>query len=160
MTQYPVVLTISTDFTPGHSDLTTAVYAKAKQMTLEGKMAKGTLRQAFPSFDHVPDDYMFSDVYNPTPHFATADDIEKRLYGPLFTNRTMRRDDATKIVYITMPDGEYKGVRVFKTQADAEEYIEFVYSLGAVQSRIMTEQDIDNLGLTWPDDSVIATYFV
>jgi hypothetical protein len=159
-TQYYAVLTIWNDFPEGFSDLDTALYNKAKEMTLAGKMAKGTFRQRFPSIDHIPAGWQISDTYNPTPHLPGAFEQERTPYAPVVSNRTLRRDNDTQIVYISLPDVEYKGVRVFKTEADAEEWMAFTYSLGAAQSRIMTEQDIANLGLTWPDDSIIATYFV
>jgi hypothetical protein len=160
MSQYPVVLTIWNDFPEGTSDLDTAIFNKAKQMTLDGKMALGSFRQRFPAIDHIPAGWKISDAYNPTPHLPGQFEQERVPYAPLVSNRILRRDNDTETVYISLPTDEYKGVRIFKTEADAEEWIAFTYSLGATQSRIMSEQDIANLGLTWPDDSVLATYFV
>jgi len=160
MSQYPAVLTIMNDFVAGHNALNDAVVNKAKEMTLAGKMAKGTMRssEVFGSLDHVPIGWKFVDAYSPTPSVLGPADAERGKYGPIVSNRIFRRDPETQTVYITVPD-EFKAVRVFKTEADAEEWIAFMYSLGVSQSRIMTDQDIANLGMNWPADSVIANYF-
>jgi hypothetical protein len=160
MTQYFVVLSIWDESAGGPGTFNEVVFNKVRQMINEGKMVKGTLRNQFPSFDHVPVGYMVSDPFHPEPHFFTETDIANKDLGALFTNRIFRTDNDAKIVYITMPTGEWKGVRVLKTQADADEWIAFCYSLGAINSRIMTEQEIAELAVTWPADSVIANYFV
>lgn len=161
MSQYPAVLTIMNDFVAGHNALNDAVVNKAKEMTLAGKMAKGTMRssEVFGSLDHVPIGWKFSDAYSPTPSVEGPEDQERKKYAPIVSNRIFRRDPATQTVYISVPEDEFKAVRVFKTKADAEEWIAFMYSLGVSQSRIMSEQDIANLGMNWPADSVIANYF-
>lgn len=52
---------------------------------------------------------------------------------------------------------EPRGFRIFTSEAAANEFIDFILSLGAVFSIIMTQEEIDAMNFL-PDDSVIDQY--
>ena len=60
---------------------------------------------------------------------------------------------------IPFSDGttEPRGFRIFTSEAAANEWIDFILSLGAQFSVIISQEDIDKMDIL-PDDSIIAQY--
>jgi hypothetical protein len=149
---------VSFQWAPGtfpNPELQAVVYNKALEMQTAGKMANGKLHKHLVDAPVVPDGYTLQTVER-----GISEDREKPPEGPITFNFVYDVDHITKKVTMTIdPTVTQKAMRILKTEADANEIINFIMELGALNCIILTNDDLIAEGIILPDDSIIATYF-
>ena len=149
---------VSFQWAPGtfpNPELQAVVFSKATAMMSAGKMANGRLNE------HILDAPVFPDGYTiQTVERGETEDRERPLEMPVTFNFVYDVDHITKKVTMTIdPTVTQKALRILRTEADANEIINFIMELGALNCVILTNDDLIAEGIILPDDSIIATYF-
>lgn len=131
------------DFPVKGSDLDLLIMSKAREMVNAGKMVKGSC----PSVPGVA-----------KPSFDGLD------YIPLTTNYNLihtqeQLDNQPLSTRYTTGDMQPKSIRVFTSEAAANEWITFITGLDAIDAFIISEEEVATFDV-WPGDSVFDQYVV
>jgi hypothetical protein len=141
---------VSTVYAPGslpNRDYHDLVTNKVREMIAAGKLVKGTLPHAT---KNSTDGY--TNVSDPI-----GDLVEER---PFATNIVLTFNEQTKTFTGGRVPGEpAKFLRIFTSQAAAEEWCEFALQYGAINALILTPEEAAEL-VDLPPDEVIQQYVV
>lgn len=149
---------VSAHWAPGtfpNPALQAVVFSKATAMMSAGKMVNGRLNEHILNAPVFPDGYTLQTIER-----GETEDRERPLEMPITFNFVYNFDHiAKKVTYSIDPAATQKALRILRTEADANEWINFGLGLGAERSAILTSDEMTTNGLILPDDSIIANYF-
>jgi hypothetical protein len=149
MTAFFVVSTQWPEGTLPNSDLNAVLMAKAREMVDAGKLVKGTLPHA--GVNTYPSTY--SNATHPERGTVAKSELQA-----FVSNLIIEFDDATQTVHGRYPAGEpQKLLRIFTTEAAANEWCEFVLQYGAFNALILTPEEANGL-VALPADDIIQQY--
>lgn len=135
------------------------IRAKVDEMITAGKMAKGTLgTRELPDVPGGSSNYVAPGSTSTDPNMASAG-WDQRI-KPWATNLVYNHDLENNITTVDYPHQRvvpepWKALRVFKGREAAQEWCDFMMSLGAERMDILTEEELAALERHLPDDSVI-----